>query len=120
MFRCSLHFILISTLGAGADEIVSAMEGGSFTLHTGFTETQGDHEIEWRFGSSRTRLIKMMAGNICTDDITIFRDRLQIERQTGDLTITNITNEHTGVYELSIDLGRTELQKKIIVAVYGE
>ncbi len=62
----------------------------------------------------------MMAGNIFTYDITIFRDRLQIERQTGDLTITNITNEHTGVYELSIDLGRTELRKKFIVAVYGE
>ncbi len=96
------------------------MEGGSFTLRTGFTEMQGDHEIEWRFGSSRTRITRIEEGNIFTEDITIFRDRVQIERQTGDLTITNITNEHTGVYELSIDLGQTELQKKLIVTVYGE
>ncbi len=97
------------------------MEGGYFTLRTGLTEIQGNM-VEWRrhFGSSRTRLIKIEEGNIFTDDITIFKDRVQIERQTGDLTITDITNEHTGVYELSIDLGRTELRKKYIVAVYGE
>ncbi len=98
------------------------MEGGSFTLRTGLTEIQSNHMVEWRrrFGSSRTRLIKIEAGDIFTDDITIFRDRLLIERQTGDLTITNITNEHTGVYELSIDLGQTELSNKFIVTVYGE
>uniref|UniRef100_A0A673JUM5 Ig-like domain-containing protein n=1 Tax=Sinocyclocheilus rhinocerous TaxID=307959 RepID=A0A673JUM5_9TELE len=98
------------------------MEGGSFTLRTGSTERQGDHEIEWRFGSSRTLLIRIKAGNMITSNDTshtIFRDRLQLERQTGDLTITNITNEHAGVYELSIDLGQTELQKKFIVAVYA-
>ncbi|XP_016319381.1 CD48 antigen-like [Sinocyclocheilus anshuiensis] len=109
-------------IGAETDEVVSAMEGGSFTLRTGFTERSGDHEIEWRFGSSRTLLIRIKAGNIITSNDTshtIFRDRLLLERQTGDLTITNITNEHTGVYELSIDLGQTELQKKFIVAVYA-
>ncbi|XP_058616666.1 CD48 antigen-like isoform X1 [Onychostoma macrolepis] len=113
---CLCFFPLI---GAETDELVSAMEGGSFTLRTGFTEMQGDHEIEWRFGSNRTRIIKIQAGNIFTDDITIFRDRVLIERQTGDLAVTNITNEHTGVYELSIDLGLRELQKKIIVTVYA-
>ncbi len=98
------------------------MEGGYFTLRTGLTEVQRNHTVEWRrhFGSSRTRLTRIEAGNIITEDITIFKDRVQIERQTGDLTITDITNEHTGVYELSIDLVRTELRKKYIVTVYGE
>ncbi|KAK2906713.1 hypothetical protein Q8A67_005698 [Cirrhinus molitorella] len=105
---CLCFFPLID---AETDEIVSAMEGGSFTLRTGFTEIQHDHEIEWRFGLSRT-LIK---GNL----LPIFRDRLHIQRQTGDLTITDITNEHTGVYELSIDFGLRELQKKFIVTVYA-
>uniref|UniRef100_A0A671SI49 Ig-like domain-containing protein n=1 Tax=Sinocyclocheilus anshuiensis TaxID=1608454 RepID=A0A671SI49_9TELE len=115
-------FLQLCVRGAETDEVVSAMEGGSFTLRTGFTERSGDHEIEWRFGSSRTLLIRIKAGNIITSNDTshtIFRDRLLLERQTGDLTITNITNEHTGVYELSIDLGQTELQKKFIVAVYA-
>lgn len=95
---CLCFFPLI---GAETDEIVSAMEGGSFTLRPGFTEIQRDHELEWRFGSSRTRISKIEAGNIFTDDITIFRDRLLIERQTGDLTITNIKTTDAGDYEVS-------------------
>ncbi|XP_050951545.1 CD48 antigen-like isoform X2 [Labeo rohita] len=91
------------------------MEGGSFTLHTGFTEIQHDHEIEWRFGSSRTLINTAGKRNL----LPKFKDRVQIQRQTGDLTITNITNEHTGVYELSIDFGQRELQKKFIVTVYA-
>ncbi|XP_058616648.1 uncharacterized protein LOC131530408 [Onychostoma macrolepis] len=97
---------------------VSAMEGGSFTLRTGLNEIQSN-PVEWRFGSSRTRISKIQAGSIFPDDVTIFRDRLLIERQTGDLTVTNITNEHTGVYELSIDLGLRELPKTFIVTVYA-
>uniref|UniRef100_A0A8C1PBR1 Ig-like domain-containing protein n=1 Tax=Cyprinus carpio TaxID=7962 RepID=A0A8C1PBR1_CYPCA len=107
------------SLGAEADEIVSAKEGDSFTLRTGFTERQGDHETEWRFGSSRTLLIRIKSGNVFTSSDTIFRDRLLLDRQTGDLTITNIKNEHTGVYELSIDLGQTEFKKKFVVTVYA-
>ncbi|XP_059425124.1 uncharacterized protein LOC132159578 [Carassius carassius] len=106
-------------IGAETLEIVSAMEGESFTLRTGFTERQGDQDIDWRFGSSRTLLTRIKSGNIITSSHTVFRDRLQLDRQTGDLTITDINNEHTGVYELSIDLGQTELQKKIIVTVYA-
>ncbi|XP_026105957.1 uncharacterized protein LOC113077909 [Carassius auratus] len=106
-------------IGAEPHEIVSAMEGESFTLRTGFTERQGDQDIEWRFGSSRTLLTRIKSGNIITFSHTVFRDRLQLDRQTGDLTITNIDNEHTGVYELSIDLGQTELQKIFIVTVYA-
>uniref|UniRef100_A0A8C1S546 Ig-like domain-containing protein n=1 Tax=Cyprinus carpio TaxID=7962 RepID=A0A8C1S546_CYPCA len=106
---------LLPLIGAEADEIVSAMEGDSFTLRTGFTERQDD--LEWRFGSSRTLFIKIKSGNIITISDTIFRDRLLLDSQTGDLTITNITNEHTGVYELSDDVVNNVL--KFIVTVYA-
>ncbi len=89
------------------------MEGNSLTLRRP-TEIQRDREIEWRFGLSRTRINKTAEDNI----LPIFRDRVQIERQTGDLTITNITNEHTEVYELSEDVGNMVF--KFIVTVYGE
>ncbi len=92
---------------------MSAMEGDSLTLRRP-TEIQRSHEIEWRFGLSRTRINKTAEENI----LPIFRDRVQIERQTGDLTITNITNEHTEVYELSDDVGNMVF--KFIVTIYGE
>ncbi len=106
--------------GVETDELVSAMEGGSFTLRTGLTEIQRDDEIEWRFGSSRTRITRIASGNITTYNVTIFRDRLQLERQTGDLTVTNITNEHTGVYQLSIIIRNKKSTKRFTVNVYGE
>ncbi|XP_073700278.1 CD48 antigen-like isoform X2 [Garra rufa] len=109
---CLCFFPLID---AETDEIVSAINSGSFTLRTGFTEIQSDHEIEWRFGSRRTLINAAEKVNL----LPIFRDRLLIQRETGDLTITNITNEHTGVYELSIVSGQKELQKKLIVTVYA-
>ncbi len=89
------------------------MEGDSLTLRRP-TEIQRSHEIEWRFGLSRTRINKTAEDNI----LPIFRNRVQIERQTGDLTITNITNEHTEVYELSDDVGNMVF--KFIVTIYGE
>ncbi|KAI2642979.1 CD48 antigen [Labeo rohita] len=87
------------------------MEGESLTLSTGLTKIQSDHE--WRFGLNRTLINKKVEGNI----LQIFRDRVQINGQTGDLTITNITNEHTGVYELSDDLGKMDI--KFTVTVYA-
>ncbi|XP_026120022.1 CD48 antigen-like [Carassius auratus] len=47
----------------------------------------------------------------------VFRDRLLLDRQTGDLTITNINNEHTGVYELNDNVANKVL--KFIVTVYA-
>ncbi|XP_016314645.1 uncharacterized protein LOC107667486 [Sinocyclocheilus anshuiensis] len=98
---------------------MSAMEGDSFTLRTGLTEIQRDDELEWRFGSSRTRLTRIAAGNITTYNDEKFRDRLQLERQTGDLTVTNITNEHTGVYQLSIVIRNKKSTKRFAVTVYA-
>ncbi|XP_058616654.1 CD48 antigen-like isoform X2 [Onychostoma macrolepis] len=95
------------------------MEGGSFTLRTGLTEIQREDEIEWRFGSSRTRISRIASGNITTYNDEKFRDRLQLERHTGDLTVTNITNEHNGVYQLSIIIRNKKSTKLFAVNVYA-
>ncbi|XP_016369755.1 uncharacterized protein LOC107709688 [Sinocyclocheilus rhinocerous] len=109
---------LMGVFGVETDEM-SAMEGDSFTLRTGLTEVQRDDEIEWRFGSSRTRLTRIAAGNITTYNDEKFRDRLQLERQTGDLPLTNITNEHNGVYQLSIIIRSKKSTKRFAVTVYA-
>uniref|UniRef100_A0A8C2BUN4 Ig-like domain-containing protein n=1 Tax=Cyprinus carpio TaxID=7962 RepID=A0A8C2BUN4_CYPCA len=110
---------VIGVFGAETDEIVSAMEGDSFTLRTGLTEIQRDDEIEWRFGSSKTRITRIAAGNITTYSDEKFRDRLLLDRQTGDLTITNIKNEHTGVYQLSIIIRNKKSTMRFTVNVYA-
>ncbi len=46
-----------------------------------------------------------------------FRDRLKLDNQTGSLTITNITTQHAGLYELN---GAEVSLKTFRVSVYGE
>ncbi|CAM4659227.1 unnamed protein product [Leuciscus chuanchicus] len=95
------------------------MEGDSFTLRTGLTDIQSDDEIEWRFGSSKTRITRIAAGNVTEYDDERFRDRLQLRRETGDLTITNVSNEHSGVYQLSIIINNKKSIKRFGVTVYA-
>ncbi|ROI15261.1 Hepatocyte cell adhesion molecule [Anabarilius grahami] len=47
-----------------------------------------------------------------------FRDRLKLDNQTGSLTITNITTEHTGDYKLVIS-GANLTTKTFSVSVYA-
>ncbi|XP_051762386.1 uncharacterized protein LOC127519033 [Ctenopharyngodon idella] len=82
---------------------VPVMAGDSFTLRIGLTEIQSHDEIEWRFGSSRTLIATIVKGNIKYGVDKRFTESLQIERHTGDLTIANVSDEHNGVYELSIN-----------------
>ncbi|XP_050959292.1 uncharacterized protein LOC127160681 isoform X2 [Labeo rohita] len=47
-----------------------------------------------------------------------FRDRLKMHSQTGSLTITNITTEHAGLYEVKI-IGVKRSTKTFSVSVYA-
>ncbi|XDV23372.1 hypothetical protein PO909_027967 [Leuciscus waleckii] len=114
---CLCFFPLI---GAVTDEMALAvMEGDFFTLRTGLTDgLQSVDKVEWRFGSSRTLIASIANGSIEYGGDKRFRDRLQLERQTGDLTITNVSNEHSGVYKRSITIGLKEPTEEINVTVY--
>ncbi|XP_056614409.1 uncharacterized protein LOC130429712 isoform X2 [Triplophysa dalaica] len=93
--------------GVDADEVksVSVMEGDSVTLHTDLTHIQTDIHILWTFklNTPLAEIIKREQMNIyfVSKDV-IFRDHLQMNNQTGSLTITNIKTEHTGLYQLQI------------------
>ncbi|XP_059399351.1 CD48 antigen-like [Carassius carassius] len=86
---------------------VSVMEGDSVTLDSGLTEMKDDL-IQWRFGYNKTLIAEI---SVLEDSMTVydnvpvgrFRDRLKLDDQTGSLTITDITTEHTGDYHLKIN-----------------
>ncbi|XP_073721361.1 T-lymphocyte surface antigen Ly-9-like [Misgurnus anguillicaudatus] len=95
--------------GVFGDEVksVSVMEGDSLTLQTHITEIQRDDRILWKFGPQETRIAEInKEDNIISINGDVldgrFRDRLQLNNQTGDLIITNITTQHTGVYQINI------------------
>ncbi|XP_067253069.1 carcinoembryonic antigen-related cell adhesion molecule 3-like [Chanodichthys erythropterus] len=83
---------------------VSVMEGDSVTLHTG-VKTNQKEVIEWYFNDSLIAQINEDLSFICTDVQCDerFRDRLKLDHQTGSLTITNIRNTESGLYELEIN-----------------
>ncbi|XP_056615344.1 uncharacterized protein LOC130430311 isoform X3 [Triplophysa dalaica] len=109
MFHTLLVLCFCSCLiGLFGDEVksVSVMEGESVTLHTDVTHRQTHVEIEWRFGVNGPVIARIKRSvNInptYNETIEIFRERLKMNNQTGDLTITNITSQHSGLYRINI------------------
>jgi len=103
---------------------VSVMEGDSVTLNTDLTEIPEEDDIQWKYGAENSLIAKIIKENrIFTtyDDVPDgrFRDRLKLDDQTGSLTITHTTTEHTGVYKLEIR-GAKRSSKTFSVSVYGE
>ncbi|XP_043078650.1 uncharacterized protein LOC122327385 isoform X2 [Puntigrus tetrazona] len=104
-----------------ADEEKSVTEGDSVTLKTGVSEVQSNYQILWMFNvnNSDARIAEIYRQNIHIEDSThIFGDRLQMDRQTGSLTIRNIRTQHSGLYKLTIIKGGVTY-KSFSVAVYA-
>uniref|UniRef100_A0A8C2CF02 Immunoglobulin domain-containing protein n=1 Tax=Cyprinus carpio TaxID=7962 RepID=A0A8C2CF02_CYPCA len=105
-------------------ESLSVTEGDSVTLHIGVTEIHEDDDILWKFGAEKSQIakIKKKKQNFSIYDDVLdgrFRDKLKLDNQTGSLTITNITTQHTGDYQLEMS-GAKKSSKTFSVSVYGE
>ncbi|XP_065099469.1 uncharacterized protein [Paramisgurnus dabryanus] len=118
-----LFIISLFINGVVTHESVSVMEGDSVTLYTNTVIHKG-YLIEWRFGDDHYLIARVNGG---TNRVKIyadvlngrFRDRLQVNDQTGDLTFTNITTQHTGLYQLEIiNMGNTT--KTFNINVFGD
>ncbi|XP_052445561.1 uncharacterized protein LOC127987320 [Carassius gibelio] len=106
--RKSFKITVLSGLDLrGAHLALSAMEGDSVTLNTNFIKMADDDLLQWKFFDKNTLLAEI---NKQTNSFTLyndvlggrFRDRLKVDNQTLSLTITNITTQHAGRYELQI------------------
>uniref|UniRef100_A0A8C2H3L2 Immunoglobulin domain-containing protein n=1 Tax=Cyprinus carpio TaxID=7962 RepID=A0A8C2H3L2_CYPCA len=99
---------------------VSLTEGDFVTLHTG-VKTNHQYRIRWYFNDIR---IAQITGNLCKTckDVQcdeIFRDRLELDNQTGSLTITSIMTADAGHYKLKI-LGSPSSEKIFNVTVHDQ
>ncbi|KAF4097480.1 hypothetical protein G5714_021488 [Onychostoma macrolepis] len=126
-FVCFCLWILDGVSGVYTDEtyeMISVMEGDSVTLNTDVTEIQRDDLLLWMFKlqNSETRIAEIYKQTISIYDYKEnnerFRGRLQIDNQTGSLTITNINKLHSGLYKLQIINGGVK-HKSFNLAVYG-
>ncbi|XP_030643696.1 uncharacterized protein LOC115823811 [Chanos chanos] len=107
-------------LGVTVDEEKTVREGETVTLHTGFTGLQRDVQIQWFYGpvDPDTIIAQILRGEIITDYSDRFRDRLQLDKQTGSLTIRSISITDSGVYKVQIIRGKLS-EKKFRVTVYA-
>ncbi|KAA0711862.1 hypothetical protein E1301_Tti013467 [Triplophysa tibetana] len=96
-------------------------EGDCVTLPVNLTEHQKKQGISWKFGARGFLIAEITRGNgkVKTYEGQAdgrFRDRLMLD-QTGSLTITNITANDSGLYEVSNTSTNAKL-KTFNVTVY--
>ncbi|XP_073700649.1 uncharacterized protein [Garra rufa] len=101
------------------EKYVLLKTGNSVTLNSGLTDILNNdliQWIQWQFWNDKLiqsigyKNVLVAEINVTANSITIyddvldgrFRDRLKLDNQTGSLTITNTTTQHTGVYELHL------------------
>ncbi|XP_077081568.1 uncharacterized protein LOC143735308 [Siphateles boraxobius] len=105
MGRCFLLTLFLLLDGVFGDEVmtVSVMEGDSVSLNTNITKKHHDKML-WYFNDTRIALINGHPNTSCLYDGEDgrFRDRLEVDYETGSLTITNIRSEHAGRYEAEL------------------
>ncbi|KAG1928780.1 hypothetical protein F2P79_023436 [Pimephales promelas] len=98
--------------------MVTVMEGDSVTLLTNLSEILNDDTILWLFGPKDSFISQITRkddlNSIYFTDDERFRHRLQVDQNTGSLTVRNTRIRHSGQYKLSIS------RKKIFnVTVFG-
>ncbi|KAI7790790.1 hypothetical protein IRJ41_001315 [Triplophysa rosa] len=96
------------------DEVKSAKEGDSVTLHTKLTELHCKEVIMWTFGPQKSLIAHRVTGTVPVFSDVLngrFRARLQVDDQTGSLTITNITTQHSGLYEMITSIATGNLHR---------
>uniref|UniRef100_A0A8C2EW04 Immunoglobulin subtype domain-containing protein n=1 Tax=Cyprinus carpio TaxID=7962 RepID=A0A8C2EW04_CYPCA len=118
---CSLCFWHLAVF-CDAVQMISVMDGHSVTLQTN-TEIQKEDLLMWKFGAEKSLIaeINAEAGSFNTYDVPDgrFRDRLELDKKTGSLTITNTTTEHAGLYLITIS-GKTVTEYRFNVTVYDD
>uniref|UniRef100_A0A8C1T3Z4 Immunoglobulin domain-containing protein n=1 Tax=Cyprinus carpio TaxID=7962 RepID=A0A8C1T3Z4_CYPCA len=113
-------FAIRGVSAAERNETKSVKEGESVTLHPGKIKNPNDCKM-WYFKDIFIFHITGDQSKICTDVQCKerFRDRLQLDHQTGSLNITNTRNTDSGDYKLLIISSRFSIFRSFSVTITG-
>lgn len=118
IFSCFSRVVFV--LVTDAVRTVEVNKGEPVILNAG-VGTQKYNQLLWRFEAERTFLAQLdKTGQIKLTNHEGFKDRLNLDHQTGDLTIRDVGTEHSGVYHLEINSNRHSLLKKYKLTVHGK
>ncbi|XP_042611993.1 uncharacterized protein LOC122144851 [Cyprinus carpio] len=112
-----------SAVDAGVTDmkLMSVKEGDPVILQTDVPQLTGDELIVWRFGDEGKLIakhdIEAKSSSLYDDTDERLRDRLQLNHQTGSLTITNTRTTDSGHYTVKISSNKQTLYQKYIVTV---
>ncbi|CAM4659354.1 unnamed protein product [Leuciscus chuanchicus] len=102
-------------------EMKSVKKGDSVTLQTDVTEPHGDELIVWRFGDEEKLIaecdIETKSSPLYNDIDERFRDRLQLDHQTGSLTITDIRTTDSELFMVKISSSKQTLYKRFKLTI---
>ncbi|KAB5518284.1 hypothetical protein PHYPO_G00163970 [Pangasianodon hypophthalmus] len=116
--------LLCCLLCAAGDETVKLqeVEGTTITLHTGRTGIQSDAQILWSYGPEKAQKkilnSQVFKGETVTEISERFKERLQLDRTSGALTIRNISRNDSGVYLLQV-IADDIISRTFSVSVYA-
>ncbi|KAL7855579.1 hypothetical protein AOLI_G00191830 [Acnodon oligacanthus] len=124
VFICLVIYTTGLLCSAGEEAVrLQELEGNTVAIHTGLTGVQSDAQILW-FHHPENLDIKIVNSQIIRGEIITdyyserFRDRLQLNRTSGSLTIRNISREDSGLYILQI-ITRRSSEWMFSLNVYG-
>ena len=75
-------------------ETAKSVEGATVTLKTKETQRNSNEQVLWTFGpmNLNVRIASVKKSEVISDYNEHFRDRLQLDTQTGALTITQLNS----------------------------
>ncbi|XP_067284415.1 uncharacterized protein [Pseudorasbora parva] len=116
------RFFIVTVDGVFGDEeeieSLSVIEGDSIKLQTDSVMGNNSDLIMWHFGNYLLAQINKTAGSIILYDDVLdkrFKDRLQVDHQSGSLNIKHTRTEHTGFFQLLTN----RMRKVFILRVYS-
>uniref|UniRef100_A0A8C2K2W5 Ig-like domain-containing protein n=1 Tax=Cyprinus carpio TaxID=7962 RepID=A0A8C2K2W5_CYPCA len=98
---------------------ITVLEGESVTLEPAY-EIKKDDVIQCLFGDKEQTVLTEIKNTKVTEYAGTderFRDRLELNEETGTLIITNFSAAHEGYYTLKITRGREKIYKRFYVSV---
>uniref|UniRef100_A0A8C1LH69 Immunoglobulin domain-containing protein n=1 Tax=Cyprinus carpio TaxID=7962 RepID=A0A8C1LH69_CYPCA len=123
---CIIKTISVCFLGVSGGETsktvnISVTEGDAVTLQSDLSAILNDDTIIWMFGPKDTFIYQIrrkddLTSFMVTDDER-FKGRLQVDQNTGSLTIRNTRKRHSGQYKLTISREKTTI--KIFYVTYN-